>query len=107
MLIKKENEKITYDAIGNQMIEQVVNVRENKTKRRTTQLEDGLFDDEMPDEYFNCSWKDTEPIQKEENELTRNDFFTMEYKDIQYLLYRQLLDISSSLSYIKEVLIKK
>ena len=67
-------------------------------------LEEWAFDDQKEtkkEQRFN--WEDTPAKETDANNLTRNDFFKMEWKETQYQLYRLLLNISSSLSNIQEV----
>lgn len=59
---------------------------------------------DLPEEYYNCDWQDTPNTVQDNKSLTQNDFFRMEWKEIQYHLYKQLLSISSLLTDIKEVL---
>lgn len=107
----------------------LVPVRENKRKRRTIEMEMAFFDDlkdydkwkesgipleeYLPDVFKDngdkkvngrYDWEDTPPVEVDENNLKKDDFYRMEWKETQYHIYRLLLDISSSLSDIKEVL---
>ena len=66
-------------------------------------LDDDCLDNELPDEYYNCEWKDEPP--KDENSLTQIDFMRMDFRESQYHIYKQLVNISSLLSYIKDVVI--
>lgn len=64
-------------------------------------LEDWDFDDNWKETDFD--WKDTPAKETDPNNLSRNDFFRMDWKETQYQLYRLLVNISSSLSDIQEV----
>lgn len=68
-----------------------------KRKEQNGELE------ELPEEYYNCEWKDEPP--KDENSLTQIDFMRMDFRESQYHIYKQLVNISSLLSYIKDVVI--
>ena len=62
-------------------------------------LEDWNFDDQKEakkEQRFD--WNDTPAKETDPNNLTRNDFFKMDWKETQYQLYKLLLNISSSLS---------
>ena len=83
----------------------VVPVRENKSVKKETNLDDYLLEDEeLPKEYYNYSLDDEEKKDKEKNNYTKNDFFRMEYKDCMYVLYKQMSSLYSSLSVIQEVI---
>ena len=107
----------------------LVPVRENKRKRRTIEMEMAFFDDlkdydkwkesgipleeYLPDVFKDNGDKkvngrydqdDTPSDKIDENNLTKMNFKEMEWKETQYHIYRLLLEISSSLSDIKEVL---
>ena len=104
MLMKSNKDiKKSSDEIDNKFIEHIVQIRENNNKKPTINLDDGLYD-EIPEEYYQYDWQETPKIQKDENNLTQNDFYSMEWKETQYHLYRQLVNISSFLSDIKDVL---
>ena len=84
----------------------LVNTRENNAPKKIINLDDALLDDDcldndLPDEYYNCEWKDEPP--KDENSLTQIDFMRMDFMESQYHIYKQLVNISSLLSYIKDV----
>ena len=99
---------VGYDACGNR--EYLVNVKENTYSNKTaTNLDDCLFDgwdfeDDAPEnENDKNDVMHTTEIVEDNKTLKRNDFFKMEWKEAQYQLYRLLVNISSSLSDIKEV----
>lgn len=99
---------VGYDDCGNK--EYLVNVKENTHSNKTaTNLDDCLFDgwdfeDDAPEnENDKNDVMHTPEIIEDDKTLTRNDFFKMEWKEAQYQLYRLLVNISSSLSDIKEV----
>ena len=111
MLVKKvsENRKaptIWYDAIGNQFNEYVVDIKEDEKSREVINLDDALKDDDWKD-FEDCfedyCWDDTPAAEEEEKIYTKKEFLDMDYKECQYHIYKQLVDISSSLSYIKDV----
>ena len=83
----------------------LVNTRENNTPKKIINLDDALLDDdcldELPDEYYNYEWRE-EPS-KDKNSLTQIDFMRMDFRECEYHLYKQLVNISSLLSYIKDV----
>ena len=79
-----------------------VPIKENTHSNKTViNLDDALLDDELPDDYYNCEWKEEPP--KDENSLTQIDFMRMDFRECEYHLYKQLVNISSLLSYIKDV----
>lgn len=99
---------VGYDDCGNK--EYLVNVKENTHSNKTaTNLDDCLFDgwdfeDDAPEnENDKNDVMHTPEIIEDDKTLTRNDFFKIEWKEAQYQLYRLLVNISSSLSDIKEV----
>ena len=59
---------------------------------------------DFPKEYYNSDWNDTPAAEEEEKILTKHNFLNMDFKECQYHIYKQLVNISSSLSDIKEVL---
>ena len=78
----------------------IVPVKEKKHIRKTTNLDDNLFDDDddFCDYYKDCEL-DMEPLKKiDSNNLTLNDFFDMDIREIYFHLYQLLKSISSSLS---------
>ena len=83
----------------------LVNTRENNAPKKIINLDDALLDDdsldELPAEYYNYEWRE-EPT-KDENSLTQIDFMRMDFRECEYHLYKQLVNISSLLSYIKDV----
>lgn len=112
--------------LGQVMIHQFVNIRENTGEKKEIKLDEALYDDQKakPKKEINLDdalledldfddnqrkekqrfdWDDTPAKETDPNNLTRNDFFRMEWKETQYQLYRLLLNISSSLSNIQEV----
>lgn len=97
-----------YDDCGNK--EYLVNVKENTHSNKTaTNLDDYLpdcwdFEDEASEnEIEKNDLIHTPEITDDEKILTRNDFFRMDWKEAQYQIYRLLVNISSSLSDMKEV----
>lgn len=60
--------------------------------------------EELPEEYYKYDWCDTPKTEPAWKILTRDDFFSMEWRETQYHIYRLLYNISSFLSDIKEVL---
>lgn len=62
-----------------------------------------LEDSEFSNDYYNCEWREEPP--KDENSLTQIDFMRMDFRECEYHLYKQLVNISSLLSYIKDVVI--
>ena len=81
----------------------LTNIRENTNKKQKLNLDDALLDDDnFPNEYYKSEWKEDEL--KEDDDLSKLDFFRTNSKECQYLIYKQLVSISSSLSDIKEVL---
>ena len=97
---------VIYDAIGNEMREYKVNVNENQNEKKTINLDDALLDDfTFPDEYYNFSWDDTPVSAKDEKNISQQEFYNMDFKSQLYFVYRQLLEISSFLSDINEVVI--
>ena len=94
---------------GQVFIHQFVKINEGKTKiaekQKLEKQEQDDFEKELkeskegfPDEYYNYDWDDTPEQKQDEKSLSENDFFKMDLKEIQYQLYRLLLNISSSLS---------
>lgn len=102
------NTNPNYQYIGTNEIgykEYLVNIKESKGNKKTINLDDALMDcDEFPDDYFVNDWQETRTKETDENNLTENDFYRMDFKTIQYHIYRQLVNISSLLSDIQEVL---
>ena len=93
-----------FDDFGNK--EYLVNINENNHSNKTaTNLDDCLFDDwEFEDNStINKEVESTPDYMNDNKILTRNDFYRMEWKETQYQIYRLLVNISSSLSDIKEV----
>ena len=105
------------------MIHQFVNIRENTGEKKEIKLDEALYDDQKakPKKEINLDdallddwdfdddqketkkeqrydWQDTPAKETDPNNLTRNDFFKMDWKETQYQLYRLLVNISSSLS---------
>lgn len=115
---KKVNQEI--NALGQICNIVSVQIKENTGEKKEINLDDALkskpkkeinLDDALSDDWdfddsqqnTNFNWNDTPAKETDANNLTQNDFFRMEWKETQYQLYRLLLDISSSLSNIKEV----
>lgn len=115
---KKVNQEI--NALGQICNIISVQIKENTGEKKEINLDDALkskpkkeinLDDALSDDWdfddnqqnTNFDWKDTPAKETDANNLTRNDFFKMEWKETQYQLYRLLLNISSSLSNIQEV----
>ena len=71
--------------------------------KRQEAIEKGELED-FPEEYYNYDLNGTPAAAEEEKILTRYDFLNMDFKECQYHIYKQLVNISSSLSAIKEVL---
>lgn len=67
-------------------------------------LEDWDFDDNQQKKEHRYSQEDTPAKGIDANNLSENDFFKSDWRGSQYQLYKLLLNISSSLSDIKEVL---
>lgn len=118
---KKVNQEI--NAIGQICNIVSVQIKENTGKKKEIKLDNALkskpkkeicLDDALLED-----WDFEDDASKKENEknhmmhtpdftddnniLSQNDFFRMEWKETQYQLYRLLLNISSSLSNIQEV----
>lgn len=114
--------------LGQIMIHQFVNIRENTGKKKETNLDEALLDENKtkPKKEINLDdallegwdfdvdqkenkkkqrydWEDTPEPEPDENNLSENDFYRMDWKKAQYQIYRLLLNISSSLSDIQEV----
>lgn len=101
--------------LGQVIIHQFVNIRENTGEKEKSNrdealseelelLEEWAFDDEnetKKEQRFD--WEDMPAKETDPNNLSRNDFFRMDWKETQYQLYRLLVNISSSLSDIQEV----
>lgn len=104
MLKNKENiypDTFKYMGKDNGLNCYVVPIRENSGKRKKEiNLDDALLED-FPDDYYNGSWQD-EP-RKAENELEQIDFFRMDYKESLFCIYKQLVNLSSIISHIQEV----
>ena len=103
---KLDHENSPYHYVGKELGHDVylVDIKENKTKKTEINLDDALLDSsDFSDEYYDCQWREEPP--KNENDLNQNDFYRMEYKEIQYHIYRQLKNLSSLLSDIKEVVV--
>ena len=62
-----------------------------------------LEDSEFSNDYYNFEWREEPP--KDENSLTQIDFMRMDFRECEYHIYKQLVNISSLLSYIKDVVI--
>lgn len=108
----EKGEKIVKEInpLGQVMIHQFVNIRENTDEKKENNLDESLledlalledldFDDQKEakkEQRFD--WNDTPAKETDPNNLTRNDFFKMDWKETQYQLYKLLLNISSSLS---------
>ena len=108
----EKGEKIVKEInpLGQVMIHQFVNIRENTDEKKENNLDESLsedlalledldFDDQKEakkEQRFD--WNDTPAKETDQNNLTRNDFFKMDWKETQYQLYKLLLNISSSLS---------
>lgn len=89
------------ETTGNNMY--IVPIRENKKVKEEVQLDDGLFyDDSLPEEYYSdLDMPDVKEI--DYNNLTKKDFYKMDYKEICYVLYRQINIFISLLSDKQEV----
>ena len=89
------------ETTGNNMY--IVPIRENKKVKEEVQLDDGLFyDDSLPEEYYSdLDMPDVKEI--DYNDLTKKDFYKMDYKEICYVLYRQINTFISLLSDKQEV----
>lgn len=105
MLVKKETNISPYREI-------VVPVKENNHSNKTViNLDDALIDCEddeemaFSEEYYNSDWSDTPAAEEDEKILTQQQFYNMPSGCQSYYLYRQLINISSLLSDIKEVLL--
>ena len=59
---------------------------------------------EFSEEYYNYKWDDAPVASDDDKIINRYDFYNKDYKDQQYYIYKQLVNISSLLSDIKEVL---
>jgi len=76
---------VGYDDNGNR--EFLVNIKENNHSNKTVKnLDDGLLDDELSDDYFDCEWREEPP--KDENSLTQIDFMRMDFRECEYHLYK-------------------
>ena len=71
--------------------------------KRQEAIEKGEIDD-FPEEYYHLDWNDTPEEAEDEKIRTQYDFSHDDFKNNQYYIYRQLINISSLLSDIKEVL---
>ena len=106
---KKPEDRQNAKFIGNYggYNEYLVNVRENTTPKKTVNLDDGLYDDDTftynPDDY-DFDYTPHKDIEKDE--ISLNDFYTMSYKDISYLLYKQICNLTTSINNMVEVLKK-
>ena len=107
---------VWYDAVGNEFHEYKYISSEKSEEERKKEREkkwkyefDHLFDDCDEDEVFqqeygNYDW-DSTPVKEDDDKIiNRYDFYNKDFKDQQYYIYRQLVNISSLLSDIKEVL---
>lgn len=86
--------------------EYLVNVRENETPKKIINLDDGLYDDTFDYDPDNYDFDYTPDKDIEKDELSLNDFYTMDYKTVSYLLYRQINNLNTSINNIMEVLKK-
>ena len=112
MLKKIENPNDKYPAftyVGNNgnYYEYIVPIRENANSNKDKDyswedLERELREDnesmEFTEEYYNYNWNDTPAAEEDEKTLTRYDFLNMDFKECQYHIYKQLVNISSFLS---------
>ena len=53
--------------------------------------------EDFPEEYYNFNWNDTPEPEPDENNLSKKDFYNMDWRETQYQLYKLLLNISSFL----------
>ena len=110
---KKVNQEI--NALG-----QICNIVSVQIKENTGEKEKSNLDEALPEEIElleewdfddkketkkeqRFDWDDTPAKEPDENNLSENDFYKMDWKKSQYQIYRLLVNISSSLSNIQEV----
>ena len=98
------------NVFGQTLIKKPFPVRENKEEKKEIELDESLFDDwDFDDDWKETkkeqryNWDDTPEPAPDENNLSENDFYKMDWKKAQYQIYRLLVNISSSLSDVKEV----
>lgn len=110
--IDKNGERVEKDInpFGQTLIKRNITIRENKKEKNETELDETLlegwdFDDNQQktkkEQRYN--WDYTPEPAPDENNLSENDFYKMDWKKAQYQIYRLLVNISSSLSDVKEV----
>lgn len=113
----ENGEKVVKDInpFGQVIIHKEVIIRENGSEnlddssqksKKEIKLDDGLFDDwdfddDQKEQVYD--WNDTPEPEPDENNLSENDFYRMDWKKAQYQIYRLLVNISSALSNIQEV----
>lgn len=78
--------KVWYDMIGNEFHEYTCKIRENNTPKKKINLDDALLDDDFQSPDYN--WSNTFEKPKDENNLSDNDFYRMEFKQCMYALYK-------------------
>ena len=83
----------------------VVPIKENTYKRPKINLDDALLDcDDFPSAYYEQNWDGTTEETKKEKMFSQQEFYNMGVPFQMYYVYKQLVDITSLLSDIKEVL---
>lgn len=80
----------------------IVPVKENH-ERKITNLDDGLFDDDVINELPECNLDEGQAQERNFENLTLKDFKEMDYAEIYFSLYQQIKFISSLLSDNTEV----
>lgn len=94
--------------LGQAMIHKNVIIKENRKEKEKIQLDEDIlndwcFDDNQQKDNQRYDWDYTPEPEPDENNLSENDFYKMDWKKSQYQIYRLLVNISSSLSNIQEV----
>ena len=107
---------VWYDAVGNEYHEYqyISNEKSEEEKKEEKERKwkytfDHLFDDCDEDEVFqqeygNYDWDGTEYKADDDKIINRYDFYNKDFKDQQYYIYRQLVNISShDLAYLVSI----
>ena len=86
------------------------NIKHKYTTKPTDELDallldDWNFDDNQQEtkQKKNYDWDDTPDSEQDEKNISENDFYKMNWRKSLYLIYKLLVNISSSLSNIQEV----
>ena len=95
--------------LGQVIIKKYITFRENVNEKQEISLDESLledFDDDnqlktKTEQHYDC--EDTPEPESDEKILSEIDFYRMDWKETQYTIYRLLVNIASSLSYVKDV----